>query len=161
MKTVPLDVNGFRLLSPGAFETVLAAELKRAARAQTFLTLVAVEARRVWDGLTIAADDGTLAELAEILRHEVRDTDLMACGPRSILWLILLDADAPDSQAVIDRVVGRIDGYRFSTSVSVAVGAACCPTHAVDPESLMRLAISRPLIGAGPRLHPTRPLETT
>lgn len=161
MTSAPCSADGSRVMTPAAFEAVLGSELKRAARAQTFLTLVAVEARRVWDGLTIAADDGIVAELAGILEHEVRDTDLLASGTRGALWLILLDADPRGSQAVIDRVVARIDGYRFSTPVSVAVGAASCPTHAADAESLMRLAVSRPMLSAGRRVHPIRPMERT
>ncbi len=67
MKSAAFNADGSRLLPAAVFERALAAELNRAMRTQTFVTLVAVEARRVWDGLTIAADDGTLAELAEIL----------------------------------------------------------------------------------------------
>jgi hypothetical protein len=161
MKSGPFYADGSRVLTPGAFEFVLGTELKRALRAQTFLTLVAVEARRVWDGLTIPADEGTLEELAELLGHEVRDTDLLACSNRGTLWLVLLDADTEGSQTVIGRVVSRIDSYRFSTPVSIAMGAACCPTHAVDAESLMRVAVSGPRVSAGRGIQPASPMDRT
>jgi hypothetical protein len=161
MKGEPFYADGSRVLTPGAFEFVLGGELKRALRTQTFLTLVAVEARRVWDGLTIAADDGTLAELAEVLGHEVRDTDLLSCANPGTLWLALLDTDTEGSQTVIGRLLARIDSYRFSTPVSIAVGAACCPTHAVDAESLMRLAVSRPVLSARRGVHPASPMDRT
>jgi GGDEF domain-containing protein len=161
MKSGPFYADGSRLLTPGAFEFVLAGELKRALRAQTFVTLVAVEARRVWDGLTITADDGTVAELAEILGQEVRDTDLLAGAPRGTLWLVLPDTDAEGAQSVVARVVNRIDNHHFSTPVSIAVGAACCPTHAVDADSLMREAVSRPMLSARRGIDPTTSMDRT
>ncbi len=161
MKNGPFYTDGSRLLTPGALEFALAAELKRAMRAQTFVALVAVEARRVWDGLTIAADDGTVSELAEILGREVRDTDLLGCASRGTLWLVLPDTDTEGSQAVISRVVTRIDSHRFATPLSIAVGAACCPTDAVDAENLMREAISRPMLSARRGIDPAIPMDRT
>lgn len=161
MTAGPFYADGSRVLTPGAFEFVLGSELKRALRAQTFLTLVAVEARRLWEGLTIAADDGTVAELADVLACEVRNTDLLACAGRGTLWLALLDTDGDGSQTVIDRLVARIDSYRFSTPVSVAVGVACCPTHGVDADSLMRLAAARPVLSARRAVDPTSSMDRT
>lgn len=154
-------IDGARVLTPNAFEFVLAAELKRARRAQTFLTLVALEPRRVWEGLTIVADDGTVAELAELLASEVRDTDVLACAPRGIVWLGLLDTDAEGAQTVLERVRTRIDNYRFATPVALTLGAACCPTHAVEAGALMRAALSRPVFNATRALHPVYPMERT
>jgi GGDEF domain-containing protein len=137
-----------RCLAPGSFDTVLSAELRRAVRARTFLSLVSVEARRVWDGLTVAADDGILAELSGLVGREVRGTDLLAPAGRGALWLVLLDADEDGSRKVVERVVSRIDSYRFPTPVTIALGTACCPTHAVDTESLKREAVARPVLVA-------------
>jgi hypothetical protein len=64
MESHPFIEQGSRLLAPAAFEFVLESELKRAVRAQNFLTLVVVEARREWEGLMLAADAGTISELA-------------------------------------------------------------------------------------------------
>ena len=66
-----------RLLTPNAFEFVLDGEMKRAVRSQNYLTLVVLETRREWDGMTMTADDGTVDEVAKIVGHEVRDTDLI------------------------------------------------------------------------------------
>ncbi len=158
MKTGSFRDDASRWLAPASFDTVLSAELKRAVRARTFLSLVALEARRVWDDLTVAADDGTLAELAEVVWREVRDTDLLAEAERGSLWLVLLDADVDGSRRVVERVVSRIDSYRFSTPVSIVMGAACCPTHAVDAESLKREAVSRPMLTAR---RPAQPGSST
>jgi hypothetical protein len=60
------EEEGSRLLTPHAFEFVLDSELKRAVRSQSFLTLVVLETRREWDGITVTADHGTVEEMAEM-----------------------------------------------------------------------------------------------
>jgi hypothetical protein len=64
-----------KLLTPGAFEFVLDSELKRAVRSQNYLTLVMIEANREWEGVSVAADDGTVQDVARIIGGEIRDTD--------------------------------------------------------------------------------------
>jgi hypothetical protein len=91
----------------------------------------------------------------------VRDTDLLAGTTRGALWLALLDTDTQGSQIVLERLLARIDSYQFSTPVSIAVGAACCPTHAVDADSLMRMAASRPVLSVRRGVHPSSPMDRT
>jgi hypothetical protein len=155
------DHAGPRFLAPGSFDAVLPSELKRAVRAQTFLSLVAVEVRRLWNGLAVTPDDGILDELGDIVWREVRDTDLLARAERGMLWLVLLDADTDGSRRVMERVVNRIDSYRFTTSVSIVMGAACCPTHAVDADSLKREAASRPMLSARRHVQPGATTDRT
>ena len=66
-----------RLLKPHAFEFVLDGELRRAVRSQNYLTLVTVETSREFGGMSVAADQGIVGEVAQIIRHEVRDTDVL------------------------------------------------------------------------------------
>jgi hypothetical protein len=138
--------EGSRLLTPGAFEFVLDAELKRAVQSQNFLTLVVIETSREWEGMMVTADDGTVQEVGQIICKEVRDTDPLGHTEKGTLTLILLDADFEHSVRVIDRLVSRIEHYEFPTTLGIAVGAACYPTHAVDAESLKRQALSRPIV---------------
>ena len=137
--------EGNKVLTPGAFDFVLTSELKRAVRSQNYLTLVVVEASREWQGVTVTADDGTLQEVAQIIGKEVRDTDLLGHTDRGTVALVLLDADFEHSTHVIDRLISRIENYEFPTTLRIAVGAACYPTHAVDAETLKRQALSRPI----------------
>lgn len=138
--------EGSKLLTPGAFAFVLDSELKRAVRSQNYLTLVVVEARREWEGMTVTADDGTLQDVAQIIGRETRDIDLLAHTDEGTLTLVLLDTDFEDSTKVVDRVVSRMESHGFPTALRIAVGAACCPTHAVDAGSLKRQALSHPLV---------------
>src|SRR5205814_1500026 len=111
----PMTTSAFyeddRLLTSGAFEFVLDSELKRAVRSQNYLTLVTVETGREWDGMTVTADDGTLHEIASIIGHEIRDTDLLGHAERGTLALVLLDSDFGHSTKVIDRLVSRLESY--------------------------------------------------
>ena len=140
------EEEGSRLLTANAFEFVLDGEMKRAVRSQNYLTLVALETRREWDGMSVTADDGTLDEVARIIGHEVRDTDLLGSTETGVLSLVLLDADYENATRVIDRLVQRIDDYEFTTPLRISVGAACYPTHAVDPDSLKQQALSHPVV---------------
>jgi GGDEF domain-containing protein len=140
------EEEGSRVLTPHAFEFVLDSELKRAVRSQSFLTFVVLETRREWDGITVTADDGTVGEMAEIVGHEVRDTDLLSYSGNGVLALVLLDADYENSTKVIDRLVQRIDSYDFPTPLRVSMGAACYPTHAVDSDSLKHQALTHPVV---------------
>ena len=135
-----------RLLTPHAFEFVLDGEMKRAVRSQNYLTLVVLETRREWDGMTMTADDGTVEEVARIVGHEVRDTDLIGNTESGVLSLVLLDADYDSTTKVIDRLVQRIDDYEFATPLRISVGAACYPTHAVDVDSLKNRAMAHPVV---------------
>jgi GGDEF domain-containing protein len=138
--------GGSKLLTPGAFEFILESELKRAVRSQSYLTLVRVDARREWEQMTVTADAGTLQDVGQIIGKEIRDTDLLAHTDEGTLTFVLLDADFEDSTKVVDRVVARIRSHEFQTALHVAVGAACCPTHAVDAGSLKRHALAHPLV---------------
>ena len=140
------EEEGSRLLKANAFEFVLDGEMKRAVRSQNYLTLIALETRREWDGMTVTADDGTLDEVARIVGHEVRDTDVLGSTETGLLSLVLLDADYENGTKVIDRLVQRIDDYEFTTPLRISVGAACYPTHGIDPDSLKHQALSHPVV---------------
>ena len=154
----PFTEASARVLSRDAFDFVLDTELKRAVRAQNFLTLVVLETRREWEGLMLSADEGAVGELAEIVGREVRATDPMGVDTRGRLAVLLLDADFEHSARVVDRVMGRVDSYEFPTPLHIAVGAACYPTHAVDAPTLRRQAESRPIVNwrGGPGERPER-----
>jgi GGDEF domain-containing protein len=137
-----------KLLTPDAFQFLLESELRRAVRSQHYLTLVVVETIREWEGMMVAADDGTVEEMAQIIGREVRDTDLVGRSEKGMLSIVLIDADFEHSTRVINRLVTRIEKYEFPTPLRIAVGAACYPTHAIDAASLKRRAISHPIVNS-------------
>lgn len=132
----------FRVLTPEALDFVLGNELKRAVRAQNFLTLLLMDA---------SAEDATaggdpVREIARVVGDELRETDLVARAGERRLTMVLLDADLAASMRVVDRLMARLEEHGFPQPLSIAVGAACCPTHATDPESLRRHAAARPVV---------------
>ena len=140
----------FRVLTSEAFDFVLNNELKRAVRSQNFLTLVHMEPRI--QGVPNGGDgdrEKAVREIARLISREVRETDLLALTGHGRLSIVLLDADMPNSIGVIERLMSRLEHYQFPQPLAIEVGAACCPTHGADVESLRRAAEARPV-------HPRR-----
>jgi hypothetical protein len=143
----PFLEEDFRVLTPEAFDFVLNNELKRAVRSQNFLTLLVVEpTTREQEGRT---QTEVVREVARLVSREVRETDLLSQTTARQLSVVLLDADLHNSMQVVDRLVSRFEHYEFPTPIAIEVGAACCPTHGADAESLRRAAEARPI-------HPRR-----
>ena len=141
-----LEEEDFRVLTPEAFEFVLNNELKRAVRSQNFLTLVVVEP--MLQGVPGGGNgerDAAVRDVASLVSREVRETDLIARTSHGQLSVVLLDADMQNSLTVIDRLLARLDHYRFSRPLTFDVGAACCPTDGADADSLKRAAEMRPV----------------
>ena len=136
-----------RVLTPEAFDFVLNNELKRAVRSQNFLTLLLVEPTARDPKRLPQAE--VVREVARLVSREVRETDLLSQTTDGQLSVVLLDSDLNNSMQVVDRLLARFEHYEFETPVSVEVGAATCPTHGADAETLRRAAGTRPV-------HPRR-----
>ena len=143
----PFLEEDFRVLTPEAFDFVLNNELKRAVRSQNFLTLLLLDPTPRQAGQRPNPD--LTREVARVVSREVRETDLLSQTPDGRLSVVLLDSDQPNSMQVVDRLVSRFEHYAFTTPVAIEVGAATCPTHGADADSLRRAAISR-------HVHPRR-----
>jgi hypothetical protein len=144
----PFLEEDLRVLTPEAFDFVLNNELKRAVRSQNFLTLLVVEPTPSSQPERAPSAE-VVREVARLVSREVRETDLLSQTTAGQLSLVLLDADLHNSMQVIDRLVSRLAHYEFPTPVAIEVGAACCPTHGADADTLRRAAEARPV-------HPRR-----
>ena len=150
MTADPFLEEDFRVLTPEAFEFVLSNELKRAVRSQNFLTLVLVEPTIA--GAPVGANgerEQAVREIARLISREVRETDLLSHTDTGRLSVVLLDADQPNSMRVIERLMSRLEHYEFPRPLAIEVGAASCPTHGADADTLRRAAEARPV-------HPRR-----
>jgi hypothetical protein len=126
--------NVKNVLTADVFDFVLTNELKRALRSQNFVTLVQMEPRS-------AEPEAAVAEIAGLVSRELRETDMLATGATTVS-MVLLDADVQNSNRVIDRVMSRLEHYQFTTPLEIEVGAACCPTHGADVDTLKQVAAS-------------------
>ena len=139
------------MLTPEAFDFVLNNELKRAVRSQNFLTLLLLEPTpqpaSAHKGPAApqppAQSADAVRQVARLVSREVRETDLLAQTESGRVSVVLLDADLQNSMRVVDRLMARFEHYEFPTPLDIEVGAACCPTHGVDVESLRRAAEQR------------------
>ena len=147
--SAPRPDERFRVLTPEAFAFVLNNELKRAVRSQNFLTLVIVEPTVRGAVSANADDDSAATNVAMLVSRDVRETDLIARTDRGQVSLVLLDADLKNSLGVIDRLLARLEHYEFPWPLTFDVGAACCPTHGTDAETLKRVAATRPVRSHG------------
>ena len=143
MAADPFLFEDFRVLTPEAFDFVLNNELKRAVRSQNFLTLLVVEPTARDPERVPQAE--VLREVARVVSREVRETDLLSQTTEGQLSVVLLDSDLQNSMQVVDRLFARFQHYEFDTPVVVEVGAATCPTHGADAETLRRAAEARPV----------------
>jgi hypothetical protein len=147
MTADPFLDEDYRVLTSEAFDFVLNNELKRAVRSQNFLTLLLVEPTPT-DPERVPQSE-VVGEVARLVSREVRETDLLSQTTDGRLSVVLLDSDLNNSMQVVDRLVSRFQHYEFHTPVVVEVGAATCPTHGADAETLRRAAETRPV-------HPRR-----
>jgi GGDEF domain-containing protein len=149
MAAEPFFDEDYRVLTSEAFDFVLNNELKRAVRSQNFLTLVQIEPTIRGSAGGNGERDHAVREIARLVSRDVRETDLIAETRKGRLSLVLLDADMQNAVGVIDRLMSRLEHYAFSRPLAIGFGAACCPTHGADVESLRRAAESQPI-------HPRR-----
>lgn len=149
MTAEPFLDEDYRVLTSEAFDFVLNNELKRAVRSQNFLTLVHVEPTIRGAAGGSGDRDHAVREIARLVSRDVRETDLIAETRKGRLSLVLLDADMQNSLEVIERLRSRLEHYAFPRPLAIEFGAACCPTHGADVESLRRAAESQ-------LIHPRR-----
>jgi hypothetical protein len=136
MANDPFIDDGSRVVTLEAFDFIFRNELKRAVRAQNFLTLLRLETAPV-----VKTERANITrQLARLVGGDVRETDLVAEGEAGRVWVLLLDTDLRSSMPVLDRLLSRFRHYQFSTPVGIEIGAACCPTHGTDVDSLKRAA---------------------
>ena len=127
----PFLDDGSRVVTLEAFDFIFRNELKRAVRAQNFLTLLRVEPSPV-----AKTDRPTVTrQLARLVGSDVRETDLVAEGDAGRVWVLLLDTDLRSSMSVLDRLLARFGHYEFVTPIELDIGVACCPTHGTDIDS--------------------------
>lgn len=131
------------LLTHEAFGFMVDHQLRHAQRAQEFLTLVVFIAERECRDLLVAADQWVVTELARLIRSAVRDTDLLGSTAEGMLSLLLVGIDMDRAAPVIERLKDHLARYTASPMLQISVGAACCPTHAICSDDLLRQALLR------------------
>jgi GGDEF domain-containing protein len=131
------------LLTHEAFKFMVDHLLKHAERTQEFLTLVVFVAERVSREVIVAADEWVVNELGRLIRHAVRESDLLGRTADGMLSLMLLGIDAERAIPVIERLNEHLGRHGTAPTLQISIGAASCPAHACQLDELLKLAISR------------------
>jgi GGDEF domain-containing protein len=145
------------LLTREAFSFMLDHQLKHAQRVQEFITLVVFLVQRRWRELVVdhdwrervvPADDWMVKDMARLIRHAVRSTDLLARTASGAVSLLLAGIDGEGARRVVARLDGHLRRYRATPALQINVGVACCPTDAVREDDLLGVVRRRAERGA-------------
>lgn len=131
-----------KVLERDVFQYFLDLEIKKAMRYQYFFSLLIIEP-------DLTADSGIRAEIlktmAELIKEEVRTTDVIGRMGENNFYVILPHAETSNTLSVAERIRSRIESYTFTrrnggAKETISVGGACFPTHANELGNLVRNA---------------------
>ncbi len=101
--------------------------------------------KRINDKLGHLVGDRVLAQLAEVLRIEARSTDILCRFGGEEFALLLPYTPAPSGMIMAERIRARMLAHPLPSlegkpPLTVSLGVAGCPTHALDGTGLVRAA---------------------
>src|SRR5262245_52712734 len=146
------------------FRHFLELELKRSLRYQSFTSVLLIEIPP--DRKVPVSKTSFLERVANSLSSQVRVTDIIGTTRENSITVVLLNCDKCSASEVANRVTcwslqyfGTDNINDGASGSSVAIGAACFPTHATDSEHLLgaateMLETSRRLPEAQSRFQP-------
>ena len=134
----------------GYFRDRLAEERRRAERYQRLLSLIIFDLdhfKRYNDTHGHPAGNEVLREVASILRHEARETDLVARYGGEEMVIVLPETNRKTAWDVAERIRQRVSEHAFETSrslkpehVTLSAGVATFPVDATHEEELISRA---------------------
>ena len=127
-----------KVLQKDVFEYFTNYELKRSIRYQSYFTLLCLEPDEMQNnGLN-------LKMFADVLRDDLRDTDIVGRLNGIRFGVILLNADLRSSHVAAERLLNKLENYLFTgkKKKTVAIGGACFPINANNFDDLMNEAES-------------------
>ena len=127
------------------FEYLLELEVRKATRYLYYFSLLVVKLDS-FDGSTEKpSEQAVYQKLSELLREEIRGTDVLGKRIDNTFFIILNYADMDIAGKVANRIRERVMLYAFETSskrehLSVSIGVSCFPTIANDVTGLVQKA---------------------
>jgi diguanylate cyclase (GGDEF)-like protein len=134
------------VLNHRAFQESLETELRRARRESWSVSIVAIDVdgfREMNDSRGHAHGDAALVAVAEGLASNLRPGDLCGRVGGDEFMLALSNCDAQNAQATVARLREAVDARAVAAavgSISLSVGIAEFPRHAIGRADLMRFA---------------------
>ena len=122
----------------------LSRELMRAARENIRVAVIMIDLdhfKRVNDTAGHAAGDLVLTEIAALLKHHIRGTDIACRYGGEEFMLVLPNATLQSARSRGEAICSAIREKKGSLlGVTASLGVAVFPDHAAEPESLLRAA---------------------
>ena len=123
-----------------SFIFLLDLEIKKAQRYQNFLSLLSL----TFDHLSSSLTDNlsvSLTTMCNLLKDELRDTDVIGQGGTNRLFVMLPYADVGGANKVRKRLEQILRDFGFGAKgFAVEIDEVCFPTHATNIEDLLRIA---------------------
>jgi diguanylate cyclase (GGDEF)-like protein len=131
-----------------AFQQVLAREVERAVRFHRSLSVLMLDLdmfKQVNDAHGHQVGDAVLVQVAERIREEVRDVDVVGRYGGEEFVVVLPETDLEGARHLADRICDKVRSTPIRTSagdltVTVSMGVAVYPQHGDTPSSLVRAA---------------------
>jgi hypothetical protein len=115
------------LFLPDIFNFLVGWEIKRSFRYQNFATLLILEPDQ------ILQSPSTMKTLVNLIKKNIRETDLIGQIDRDKFGILLLISDVEGSTIIASRIIDHIRNYIFSQKkdqhLTVSIGGACFPIH--------------------------------
>ena len=134
------------IVDGATFTLVAELELRQAVRLQYYVSLLVLQAEIDQPG---PADGARLHRLiAEVVRDQIRSTDVVSVTPTPpSLQILLISAYLDNLPVIIERIADAVNGRAFETQggsphVTLSMGGACFPTTAHLRAELFHQAVS-------------------
>jgi GGDEF domain-containing protein len=134
-------------VDPDTFTLVVELELRRAIRLQYYVSLLALQAD-VEQSAELADRAALHREVAEVVRDQIRSTDVVSVMPSShLLEVVLVSTYLDNLPAIIDRIATATstqagDAEGSMSRMTLSIGGACFPTTARERTELVHQAES-------------------
>jgi diguanylate cyclase (GGDEF)-like protein len=134
-----------RVLRKHLFDFLFDLEVKKAIRYQYFVTVLFLE-MDVGDGdgaveVVQPSRDDLMRVVADLLRDELRATDVIGRQAEERFSILLHHADDANTVRIGERLRRRVADYVFSQGMegrrTVSIGGACFPTNGNYPDDLL------------------------
>jgi putative two-component system response regulator len=132
------------LLNHGMFQMLFTQEVRRAVRyaSEFSLALIDINSFDLYNKKHGSArGDLVLKELSQIIRDNIRESDIAARYSGDVFSLVIAESGKDKSMVVIDRIKCAID-KRFGDSLAVAISLVSFPADAANKEDLLQKAYS-------------------
>lgn len=124
------------------FVYLLDLEARKAVRYLYFFSLMIIQTDQEIAHREDTRKAAAIKTLAQLIRDEVRGTDILGRIDDDKFFLILHQSDLQSSYAIGERIRVRLESYAFMVDGreekrTISIGGACFPTNANDVDTLI------------------------